>query len=591
MMIATNEEVLSEGVLAKRYSLICRIGGFMKKGQVYEGYVERVDFPNKGIVRCEDEIAVVKNVIPGQLISFMVNKKRKGKVEGRLLSVLEKAPYELADVCPHFGECGGCNYQGIPYAKQLEIKESQVRRLLSPAFEKQMLLDGEVGDVEQYMNCIFEGIKPSPVQYNYRNKMEFSFGDEYKDGPLALGMHKRGSFYDIVSVRDCRIVDEDYRRVLTCVLDYFTEKNSSYFHRIRHEGYLRHLLVRKAQKTGEMLIALVTTTQEMYHLDPLVKQLLDLPLTGKITGVLHTKNDSLADVVQSDDTVILYGQDYIYEELLGLRFKISEFSFFQTNTLGAEVLYETARDFLGDISGEGKQDKTVFDLYSGTGTIAQLLAPVAKKVIGVEIVEEAVLAARQNAAMNGLYNCEFIAGDVLKVIDEIGEKPDFIVLDPPRDGIHPKALQKIIDFQVDRLVYISCKPTSLVRDLEVLLDSGYRVERAIAIDQFPGTVHVETVVLLSQQKPDDVIEVEIELDELDLTSAESKATYKEIQEYVLKEHGLKVSNLYISQVKRKCGIEVGENYNLPKSEDSRQPQCPVEKEKAIRDALGHFGMI
>lgn len=487
-----------EGVLARRYSLICCAAqeDWMKKGQVYEGYVERVDFPNKGIVRCEDETAVVKNAIPGQRISFMVSKKRKGKAEGRQLSVLEKAPYEQTDVCPHFGECGGCNYQGIPYAKQLEIKEEQVRRLLHPAFEKQMLLDGENGDADQYMDRIFEGIKPSPVQYNYRNKMEFSFGDEYKDGPLALGMHRRGNFYDIVSVRECRIVDEDYRMVLGCVLDYFSEKNSSYFHRIRHEGYLRHLLVRKAQKTGEMLIALVTTTQETQDLAPLVAQLLALPLKGQITGVMHTMNDSLADVVQSDETVILYGQDHFYEELLGLRFKISQFSFFQTNTLGAEVLYETAREFLGDISGEGAHDKTVYDLYSGTGTIAQLLAPVAKKVIGVEIVEEAVLAARQNAEMNGLHNCEFIAGDVLKVLDEIDEKPDFIVLDPPRDGIHPKALRKIIDFQVDRLVYISCKPTSLARDLKILLDSGYRVERAVAIDQFPGTYHVETVVKL-----------------------------------------------------------------------------------------------
>ncbi|MDE7479317.1 MAG: 23S rRNA (uracil(1939)-C(5))-methyltransferase RlmD, partial [Lachnospiraceae bacterium] len=399
----------------------------------------------------------------------------------------------------HFGECGGCTYQSIPYEKQLEIKENQVRKLLHPAFEKQMLLNGEETDVEQYINHIFEGIKASPVQHHYRNKMEFSFGDAYKDGPLALGMHKRGSFYDIVSVRDCRIVDEDYRMVLACVLDYFAEKNSSYFHRIRHEGYLRHLLVRKAQKTGEMLIALVTTTQETHDLAPLVTQLLSLPLKGKITGVLHTKNDSLADVVQSDETVILYGQDYFYEELLGLKFKISQFSFFQTNTLGAEVLYETAREFLGDISGEGKLDKTVFDLYSGTGTIAQLLAPVAKKVIGVEIVEEAVQAARQNAKLNGLDNCAFIAGDVLKVIDDIEEKPDFIVLDPPRDGIHPKALQKIIDFQVDKLVYISCKPTSLARDLEVLLDGGYRMERVVAIDQFPGTANIETIVGLQRQ--------------------------------------------------------------------------------------------
>ena len=263
---------------------------------------------------------------------------------------------------------------------------------------------------------------------------------------------------------------------------------------------LRHLLVRKAQKTGEILIVLVTTTQETQDFKPFVAQLLALPLKGKITGVLHTKNDSLADVVQSDETVILYGQDYFFEELLGLRFKISAFSFFQTNTLGAEVLYKIVRDFLGDISDEGKCDKTVFDLYCGTGTIAQLLAPVAKKVVGVEIVDEAVRAARQNAEMNGLHNCEFIVGDVLKVLDEIDEEPDYIVLDPPRDGIHPRALRKIIEYQVKRIVYISCKPTSLARDLEVLLDSGYRVERAMAVDQFPGTCHVETIVRLSLKK-------------------------------------------------------------------------------------------
>ncbi len=472
----------------------------MRKGQTYEGVVQRIDFPNKGVVLCENETVIVKNVLPEQKISFMISKKRKGKVEGRLLEVIEKAPYELMEFCPHFGVCGGCSYQSVPYDKQLEIKENQVKRLLKPAFEKQMLLEGIEKDTNQYINNIFEGIKASPIQVNYRNKMEFSFGDEYKDGPLALGMHKRGSFYDIVSVRNCCIVDEDYRIVLACVLDYFAEKNSSYFHRIRHEGYLRHLLVRKAYKTGEMLIALVTTTQETHNLEPLVTRLLALPLSGKISGVIHTKNDSLADIVQSDETVILYGQDYFYEELLGLKFKISQFSFFQTNSLGAEVLYETAREFLGDISSEGACNKTVFDLYSGTGTITQLLAPVAKKVIGVEIVEEAVEAARQNAEINGLHNCEFIAGDVLKVIDEIDEKPDYIVLDPPRDGIHPKALQKIIDFQVDRLVYISCKPTSLARDLEVLIDGGYRIERVVAVDQFPGTVHVETIVRLSLEK-------------------------------------------------------------------------------------------
>ena len=226
----------------------------------------------------------------------------------------------------------------------------------------------------------------------------------------------------------------------------------------------------------------------------MVEKLRALNLEAELCGVLHIINDGLADIVQSDETRILYGQEYIYEELLGLKFKISVFSFFQTNSLGAEVLYSKARDYIGDT-----KDMTVFDLYSGTGTIAQIIAPVAKKVVGVEIVEEAVHAAKENAELNGLDNCEFIAGDVLKVIDDIKDKPDMIILDPPRDGINPKALQKIIDFGVDKMVYISCKPTSLARDLEVLQQQGYKVEKASAVDMFPGTVHVETVVKLHRK--------------------------------------------------------------------------------------------
>lgn len=559
----------------------------MKKGQVYEGVVERIDFPNKGIVKVGEDVCVVKNALPGQKVTFSISKLRKGKAEGRLLQVTEQSPLECGSPCSHFGLCGGCTYLSFPYEEQLKIKEGQVKRLLDS-----VLLDGQGA-------YHWEGIKASPAYFAYRNKMEFSFGDETKDGPLTLGMHKRGSFYDVLTVNDCRIVDEDYRKILTAVRDYFAERNVCFYHRLSHEGFLRHLLVRKAVKTGEILVALVTTTQRPWKAETAsgLQELIDgfctllqgLSLDGTLTGVLHMENDSIADVVQSDKTRILYGKDYFYEELLGLKFRITPFSFFQTNSLGAEVLYETARSYIGKLSG-GKES-VVFDLYSGTGTIAQLMAPVAGKVIGVEIVEEAVEAAKENAALNGLTNCEFLAGDVLKVLDDITEKPDFIILDPPRDGIHPKALPKIINYGVERIVYISCKPTSLVRDLAVFLENGYRVEKATAVDQFPWTANVETVVLLSQRKADDYVEVELELDELDVTTAESKATYAEIKDYVLKKHGLKVSNLYISQVKRKCGIEVGENYNLPKSEDSRQPQCPEEKEKAIKDALEYFGMI
>ncbi len=459
----------------------------MKKGQMVEGIVERVDFPNKGVVNCEEGTCIVKNALPGQKISCGINKVRKGKAEGRLLQVLEKSPLEMESPCPHFGICGGCTYISLPYEEQLRIKEEQVKKLLDSVLCK------------QETPYVYESIKGSPRPYGYRNKMEFSFGDEVKDGPLALGMHKRGSFYDIVTVSDCKIVDEDYRKILCCVKEYFAKRSVSFYHRLRHEGYLRHLLVRKAAKTGEILIALVTTTQEEHDLEPFKEALLSLELDGKIVGILHTKNDSVADVVKSDETVVLYGQDYFYEELLGLKFRISQFSFFQTNTYGAEVLYETAREYIGSLSTSGEKDKIVFDLYSGTGTIAQMMASVAGKVIGVEIVEEAVEAAKKNAKLNGLDNCEFIAGDVLKVIDEIEEKPDFIILDPPRDGIHPKALKKIIDYQVDRLVYISCKPTSLVRDLEVFLENGYEVVRVGAVDQFPFTANIETVCLLSKK--------------------------------------------------------------------------------------------
>lgn len=567
----------------------------MKKGQVYEGSVVRVDFPNKGIVCVGDETAVVKNSLPGQKVKFSVNKVRKGKAEGRLLEVTEKSPLETGRTCSLFGLCGGCTYLSLPYEEQLKVKEEQVKRLLDSVLNK------------QEEAWAFEGIKGSPKAYEYRNKMEFSFGDEYKDGPLALGMHKRGSFYDIVTVADCEIVDADYRLILQTVRDYFAREKVSFFHRMSHEGYLRHLLVRKASRTGEILVALVTTSQDPWQGETAVEGSLDVDalitgfkdlllsleqdrkLAGKFAGILHITNDSIADVVQSDRTELLYGQEYFYEELLGLKFKISTFSFFQTNSYSAEVLYQTARDYVGDLGGS---DKTVFDLYSGTGTIAQLMAPAAGKVIGVEIVEEAVEAAKKNAAANGLDNCEFIAGDVLKVLDEVEEKPDMIILDPPRDGIHPKALPKIIAYGVDHIVYISCKPTSLVRDLEVFLENSYRVDKAVAVDQFPWTANVETVVLLSKGEIDSKkVRVEFSLEDMDMSGFQKGATYEQIKAYVLEHTGLKVSSLYISQIKRKCGLDVGQNYNLSKKEDAKVPKCPPEKEAAIRDALKYFQMI
>ena len=601
----------------------------MKKGQIAEGTVNKVEFPNKGIVYTDEgERIIVKNTIPGQRVSFAVNKVRKGKAEARLLETIKKSPLETADTCTHFGACGGCTYQSLPYEDQLKIKEEQVRGMMENA----------IGDACAYE---FLPIKHSPRVLAYRNKMEFSFGDAYKDGPLALGMHKRGSFYDIVTVEDCRIVDGDFRTILMATLSYFGEQGISFYHRLRHTGYLRHLLVRKAVKTGEILVDLITTTQEWSNvpvqetderakieaallekqgkcphagtineekekslLDGWKDALLALSLEGTLKGVLHTKNDSVADVVKNEGTEVLSGQDYFYEELLGLRFKISPFSFFQTNSLGAEVLYSTAREFILGDNPDMLTDKTVYDLYSGTGTIAQMLAPVCKKVVGVEIIEEAVEAAKENAALNHLDNCEFLAGDVLKVLDTIEERPDYIVLDPPRDGIHPKALEKIINYGVDHMIYISCKPTSLARDLEVLLARGYMVDKVQCVDMFPNTVHVETVVLLSHKKPDGHINVKVEfgegegkvpLDNIAKRAEEYKlkerVTYKMIKEYIEAKYGFKVHTAYIAEVKRDLGLPM---YDAPNAvEELKQPRKhpTAEKVEAIKDALKHFKII
>lgn len=519
----------------------------MKKKQILTGVVERVDFPNKAVVKAQvpqpdesvaTEYAIVKGALPGQTVEFSVKKARKNKCEGRLRTVLKKGQLETREAkCPNFGTCGGCNYQEIPYEQQLALKKEQVLRLIDAVYE---------GDGYQYDGILSVRKDGQYKEWGYRNKMEFSFGDAVKDGPLTLGLHKKGSFHDIVDAEGCQIVHPDYSAVLACVREYAKENNIPYYHKRDHQGVLRHLLVRRAEVSGDMLVALVTSTQQEIDYSELVSHLLALPLEGQITGILQICNDSLGDVVQSDETKILYGKDWFEEKVLGLTFKISPFSFFQTNTSGAEVLYQRAREYvLGEINignaGEtsngnmaentlGEEnapdeentpgsdalnekasggnateihavdlhDKVVFDLYSGTGTIAQLIAPVARKVIGVEIVEEAVEAAKENAALNGLDNCEFIAGDVLKVIDDIEEKPDYIILDPPRDGIHPKALQKIIDYGVKNIVYISCKPTSFARDLAVFQERGYELKRVSNVDLFPETVHVESVCLLHQ---------------------------------------------------------------------------------------------
>lgn len=545
----------------------------MKKKDEIILEIADVNFPNKAYGYYEGEKVIVKNAVPGQKVQAQVFKKRGSGVEARLQEVIERSPMEReTGMCSHYALCGGCTYQTMRHEEELRLKERQVKRLL-----------------ENAGICVqsWEGIVPAPSETGYRNKCEFSFGDEEKDGDLALGMRKRMSYYEVVTLKDCNIVDADYLRIIEGTLQFFQERKVPFYHKARHDGSLRHLVVRKGAATGEILINLVTSSEVPFSVEEFKDMLLGLELDGSVCGILHSVNDGLADVVKSDEMRLLYGRDFFMEKLFDLEFKVSVYSFFQTNSAGAEKLYSIVKEFAGDVA-----DKTVFDLYCGTGTIGQIMAEAgSKKVIGIELIEEAVVAANENAKRNHLENCTFLAGDVLKMVDELKERPDLIIVDPPRDGIHPKAIGKIIAFGAPEIVYVSCKPTSLARDLEIFQQEGYQVERVKLMDMFPRTVHVETVVLLSQQKPDDTIEIDLDLDELDATSAELKATYQEIKDYVLKEFGLKVSSLYISQVKRKCGIEVGENYNLPKSENARVPQCPKEKEEAIKAALKYYAMI
>lgn len=383
-------------------------------------------------------------------------------------------------VCEHDEFCGGCIYQGVPYSQQLAGKEEEVRRL----FEEKRICPKT-----------FDAIEGCPDQYRYRNKMEYTFGDMVKDGPLCLGMHKKRNFMSIITVDHCQLVDEDFNRILRFTLEFAAERGYSHYHKKSHRGLLRHLIVRKGMRTGELLINIVTSREEGFDEEAYTAGLLALPLDNRIVGVLRTFNDNLADKVTCEELKILYGRDYYMEEILGLRFKVSAFSFFQTNVEAAARLYSEALALIDDFSG-----KTAFDLYCGTGTISQVLALKAKEVVGVEIVEEAVEAARENAKLNGLDNCRFIAGDVFKVLQTVEEKPEVIVVDPPRVGMSLDAAAKIAAYGVPQIVYISCNPKTLAINLQQFEYLGYRVEYAKAFDNFPWTKHTECIALMSRVK-------------------------------------------------------------------------------------------
>ncbi len=489
----------------------------LKRGDIAEGIIERVDYPNRGRIRTEEgQKVTVKNVLAGQKVRFRIFKKHQDRVEGKLLEVLAASPLETADkLCPLYPSCGGCSCQTLPYEEQLKMKADQVRRLLEEVTEE---------------DTVFDGILASPRQTGYRNKMEFSFGDDHPGGPLTLGLHKKGTTYDVLTADGCAIVHPDVSMVLRATLDYCTEKGFRQYNKKDHTGFLRFLLARRSETTGELLIYIVTSSEVDHDFKEWADRLLALPLEGSYAGIFHGISDSFADALKVEKAIPLYGQDYFYETLLGLRFKVTAFSFFQTNTLGAEVLYGAVRDYVtknrlsvrgrfadeerdqsveagtvsyvmgeqqAEVPSENHKAPVLYDLYSGTGTIGQMLAPVAGHVYGIELIEEAVEAARENAALNDISNCTFIAGDVLKKLGEIEERPDYIVLDPPREGVNPKALPQIIGYGVDRMVYISCKASSFKQDMAVLRQAGWKMERWCLTDLFPQTGHIETVCLLT----------------------------------------------------------------------------------------------
>lgn len=467
----------------------------LKRKDVFECVIDHVDYPNKGRYRTEEgQKLTVKNTLPGQRIKCRIFKKHQDRVEGRFFELVEKSPLETRErACDIFPQCGGCLTQTMSYEDQLAMKSDMVQRLLAEVMDE---------------DTIFDGIKRSPQEFEYRNKMEFSFGDEIQDGPLTLGLHRRNTTYTVLSADSCRLVHGDVRKVLQATLQYCREKGLPKYDKKIHEGLLRFLLVRRSQTTGELLVYLVTSSQMSYDFSEWAQTLLDLDIEGSFAGIFHAIDDSKGDALKIDESFALYGQDFFYEELLGLKFKVTAFSFFQTNTLGAEVLYDVVRKY---VSGGAP---ILYDLYSGTGTIGQVLSTVAEKVYGIELIPEAVQAAQENAALNGIENCEFIAGDVLLKLAEIPEKPDYIVLDPPREGINPKALAQIIEYGVGEMVYISCKASSFKRDMAVLREHGFRVKRWCLVDLFPQTCHVETVCLLSNtqsKKKESYITLDVEM--------------------------------------------------------------------------------
>ena len=533
--------------------------------------IEDCGIDGEGIGKADGFTVFVKDAVIGDTVTAKIIKAKKNYGYGRLMEVLKPSPYRVEPKCEFARQCGGCQLQALSYDQQLVFKTNKVK--------------GHLERIGGFTDIPMEPIIGMDELFHYRNKAQFPVGRN-KEGKIVTGFYA-GRTHNIIENRDCALGVAENKEVLDRVIAHMEKYGIEPYNEATGKGLVRHVLIRYGYFTKEVMVCLILNGNKLPKEEQLVKSLCEIPGMTSITINVNKKH---SNVILGEEIRLLWGQEYITDRIGDISYQISPLSFYQVNPMQTQKLYAKALEY-ADLHGQ----ETVWDLYCGIGTISLFLTQKAKFVRGVEIVPAAIENAKENAKLNGLENTEFFVGKAEEVLPREYKKngvyADVIVVDPPRKGCDETLLETMVEMNPERIVYVSCDSATLARDLKYLCERGYELRKVCPVDQFGMTVHVETVVLLSQQKPDDTIEIDLDLDELDATSAELKATYQEIKDYVLKESGLKVSSLYISQVKRKCGIEVGENYNLPKSENARVPQCPKEKEDAIKAALKYYAMI
>lgn len=542
----------------------------VEKNQTYTMSITDIGTNGEGIGRIDGYTVFVEGALPEEVIKVLIVKTKKHFSYGKLLEILEPSPHRVTPACPVAAKCGGCQLQHLSYERQLSFKTKKVKDHLER-------IGGFSGISVGYAKGMEE-------PWRYRNKAQFPVGG--KTGEPEIGFYAKRS-HRIIDTPVCMLQNKINDQIVKIIRAFLTEYEIPLYDETIHHGLVRHILTRIGRRTGEIMVCLVVNGRKLPHCDVLVERLHEIE---GMTSIVLNVNTAQTNVILGTEVHVLWGKETIRDYIGDVQFEISPLSFYQVNPLQTQVLYQTALDF-----AELEGNETVLDLYCGIGTISLFFAQKAKHVFGVEIVPEAIADAKRNAALNGMNNADFAVGaaeDVIpRLYEEKGITADVVVVDPPRKGCDSVLLDTIAAISPKKVVYVSCDSATLARDLAYLCPKGYTIEKVQVVDMFPHTVHVETVCLLSKLNAKQHIEVEIKMDELDLTAAESKATYDEIKEYVLEKHGLKVSSLYISQVKRKCGLDVGQNYNLSKKEDAKVPQCPPEKEAAIMEALKYFQMI